>query len=310
MSTNGLKYGGYFFVHFTGEDKEDGEQIYFSISKDGLHWTDLNKGEKVLCSPLGDKGVRDPFIVRSEKENKFYLIATDLRIASGKSWTEAVTAGSRDIIVWESADLIHWQEPWAVTIGIEGAGCVWAPEVIYDESQENFMVFWASHTKEGEGNGKHKIYSARTKDFKIFTETEKYMERDNHIIDTTMIYHNGFYYRFSKDETTKNIRTEKGSSLAADAFVPMTAPVVESLLGVEGPQIFKFNDREEWCLIVDRYATHEGYMPLITSDLEKGEFRILNEEEFDLGQTVKRHGSVINITEEEFQRLLKNFPNT
>ena len=33
---------------------------------------------------LGEKGVRDPFCVRDEKNGKFYLIATDLRIRSRK----------------------------------------------------------------------------------------------------------------------------------------------------------------------------------------------------------------------------------
>ncbi|XEC92500.1 hypothetical protein AB6A23_13920 [Paenibacillus tarimensis] len=43
--------------------------------------------------------MRDPFLVRSPKEDKFYRIATDLRIANGKGWGAAVNAGSRDIIV-------------------------------------------------------------------------------------------------------------------------------------------------------------------------------------------------------------------
>lgn len=30
---------GYLFVYFIGEEK-DGEQIYFSLSRDGLHWTE------------------------------------------------------------------------------------------------------------------------------------------------------------------------------------------------------------------------------------------------------------------------------
>ena len=54
---------GYIFVHFTGEQK-DGEQIYFSISRDGLHWKDLNDGKPILYSETGMKGVRDPFVVR------------------------------------------------------------------------------------------------------------------------------------------------------------------------------------------------------------------------------------------------------
>ena len=72
-------------------------------------------------------------------------------------------------------------------------------------------------------------------------------------------------------------------------------------------EIFKFNDREEWCLIVDRFATHKGYLPLITDDLSSGVFRILDDAEFDMGQTVKRHGGVLPITEDEYQALIKKW---
>lgn len=78
-------YGGYLLAHFIGE-QPDGEQVYFSYSEDGLHWKDLNGGQPVLRSDLGEKGVRDPFIIRSPLDHHFYIIATDLRIASGKGW--------------------------------------------------------------------------------------------------------------------------------------------------------------------------------------------------------------------------------
>ena len=44
-------------------------------------------------------------------------------------------------------------------------------------------------------------------------------------------------------------------------------------------------------------------MPLITDKLESGEFRILDDAEFDMGVTVKRHGGIIPVSEEEYQRL-------
>lgn len=307
MSIQTHPYAGYLLVHFIGE-QPGGEQVYFSYSEDGLHWKDLNASLPVLCSELGEQGVRDPFIVRSPKENRFYLIATDLSIANNKGWDTAVNAGSRDMIVWESADLIHWSSPWSVTVGVPGAGCVWAPEAIYDEASGDFLVFWASATQERqEDHRKQKIFSARTKDFRSFSGTETYIERDNHIIDTTIIAHNGSYYRYSKDETTKNIRVEKGNLLDKHSFIGLNAPALEEMVGVEGPQIFKFNDREEWCLIVDRFAEGKGYIPLLTSDLASGEFRVLQDGEFNLGASKKRHGGVIPITYEECSRLLAAF---
>ncbi len=304
LSIHGNRYSGYLMAHFIGE-QPDGEQVYFSYSEDGLHWKDLNAGLPALRSELGEKGVRDPFLVRDPQENKFYLIATDLRIANGKGWGAAVEAGSRDIIVWESGDLVSWSAPRAITVGVDGAGCVWAPEAIYDEESGDFLVYWASATQlPHEQERKQKIYSSRTKDFRSFAPAELYIERDNHVIDTTMIAHGGAYYRYSKDETTKTILVEKGSSLHKDAFVPVQAPALEQLYGVEGPQIYKRSGREEWCLIVDRFAEGKGYLPLLTSDLDSGEFRVLADEEFDLGRSKKRHGGVLPITAEECGRLL------
>lgn len=47
----------YLFVHFIGEQSAHSEQVYFSVSSDGLHWQDLNQGQPVLCSSIGDCGV-------------------------------------------------------------------------------------------------------------------------------------------------------------------------------------------------------------------------------------------------------------
>ena len=48
----------YLFTYFTRED-DGGEQIYFSVSEDGLHWQDLSE-EPALKWNQGDGGVRDP----------------------------------------------------------------------------------------------------------------------------------------------------------------------------------------------------------------------------------------------------------
>ena len=199
-----MSYTGYLFAHFIGEQK-DGEQIYFALSRDGLHWQDLNKGKPVLRSEIGEKGARDPFLIRSPWEGgdgkgKYYLIATDLRIEAGKGWERAQYAGSRDILVWESEDLVKWEGPTAHTIGVDGAGCVWAPEAIYDEDKDAILVFWASMVEK-----KQRIYAAYTKDFKQFTEPFLFLEKENHVIDSTIIHTAEGYYRYTKDETTKNI---------------------------------------------------------------------------------------------------------
>ncbi|NLK74348.1 MAG: family 43 glycosylhydrolase [Clostridiales bacterium] len=300
-------YTGYLFVHFTGEH-DIGEQVYFSISRDGLHWNDLNSGRPVLTSSIGEKGARDPFIIRSPQGDKYYIIATDLRIASQKGWGVAQYEGSRSILVWESTDLVNWSEPRLVEVGIPEAGCVWAPEAIYDRNNNDYFVFWASMVKEADDEeAKQRIYYSRTKDFKTFTKAEKYIERENHVIDTDIVEDGGYYYRISKDETTKNIRIDKCKDLVNGPFIPVEAPELESIYGLEGPAAFKFNNEDKWCLMVDQYATRGGYMPLISEDLSSGNFRTLDSSEYHMGYTMKRHGSILNITEEEYQALTDKY---
>lgn len=294
----------YLFVYFTGET-EEGEQVYFSLSEDGFHWNDLNGGKPVLYSGLGEKGVRDPFILRSQEGNHFYIIATDLRIANRKTWDSAQYTGSRSIIVWESDDLIHWQKERSCEVAIPEAGCAWAPEAVYDTEKDAYMVFWASMVKEdGEKKGRHRIYCSYTKDFKTFTKPSKYIERQESVIDTTIIYEKGMFYRFSKDETKKYIKMDAGASLHGE-FKEVHSEVLEHLMGVEGPAAFPLPADGEWCLVVDRFAEGKGYLPLVCSQLAKGDFRVMPEEAYHLGENRKRHGSILVLKEEEYRRMAK-----
>lgn len=293
----------YLLVHFTGES-EEGEQIYFSVSGDGLHFQDLNGGKPVLRSRIGEKGVRDPFILRTREGDRFFIIATDLRIAEGKGWEAAQHSGSRDIIVWESGDLIHWQEERACKVGIEGAGCVWAPEAVYDPQKDAYMVFWASMVKEeGEERGKHRIYCSYTRDFRTFSPPQKYIERRESVIDTTIVYEAGMFYRFSKDETTSTIHLDAGPQLQG-AFREIPSETLDHLKGVEGPAAYPLPDGRGWCLIADRFAKGLGYLPLVCGSLREGAFTALPEDEFSMGEGLKRHGSVLTLTKSEYQRLL------
>jgi len=58
---------GYLFAYFTGEDTADGEQIRYALSRgdDPLHWRELNGGRPVVTSTIGERGLRDPFLIRS-----------------------------------------------------------------------------------------------------------------------------------------------------------------------------------------------------------------------------------------------------
>lgn len=292
---------GYLFVYFTGEENQ-GEQIYFSLSEDGLHWKDANGGRPVLISDIGTKGIRDPFILRSKLDGQFYMIGTDLCIADGTGWREAEHSGSRDILIFSSGDLVHWSKPWTFTVPVEGAGCAWAPEAIFDEKKQEYVIYWASMMQKN-GQEKQMIYMARTKDFHEFYGVDIFIERNNSVIDTTMIYENGIYYRFSKNETSKYLQMDKSRELSPESFEEVEKPELNELYGVEGPIVFKANDGRCWYLFADQFASGKGYLPLATEDLEHGNFRILSPEDYDLGRNKKRHGSILAVTGEEMERI-------
>ncbi len=306
----------YLLVHFTG-DAGDGEQIHFSTSEDGYRWTDLNGSQPVLRSTLGERGVRDPAIVRTPDGKRFYLLATDLRIASGKGWNAAMHKGSTSIVIWESADLVNWSAPRLVDVAgsIPDAGCAWAPEAIYDEKHGDYLVYWATISPAG-GIDKPRIYYSRTRDFVGFTPAALYIDRPGTtgLIDTQIVKADDpaspwRYYRASGDG---QITIEGSQELLGD-WSRLGDLRAVGLTGkdVEGPILFRFNGGKEWGLWVDQYAKRAGYLALATDDLSRPErFRRADATRISYGASRKRHGAILNLSESEYRRLLARWPAT
>jgi hypothetical protein len=303
--------GGFLFVTFKGQQDPMDEQIYFALSKDGRNWTALNESKPVLVSQLGEKGVRDPYLLRAHDGKKFYLIATDLSWALNRSGSRAIRAGSRSLVIWESPDLVHWSEPRLVPVAPEDAGCAWAPEAVYDEENGDYFVFWASTTKR-DNFAKHRIWAARTKDFKAFSAPFIYIEKSNAVIDTTIVHDGRSYYRFTKDETVKAVTLQTSPKLMGP-WTDVPGFSLATLRGYEGPECYivepaSFGKPATWCLILDHYqAKGGGYEPFLAHDLAKGQFT--SGEGFTFPFHF-RHGSVIGLTSAEYQRLQAAYPNT
>ncbi len=297
----------YLFTHFTSGITGDKEHIWFAVSYDGLHWEDVGGDEPVLTSELGTKGIRDPFIVYDEKLKKYFILGTDLLTKSG-NWYKYSHKGSRSLLVWESEDLIHWSEPRLIEVGIKGAGCVWAPEAVYCKEKDMWFVFFASNVKEkGERHRKQRIYGTFTKDFKEFSETFKYIDGETELIDTNIVWDNGWYYRFTKDETNKKIIVERSQNLIGGDYERIYSEAFDNFFGLEGPEAYYLDDKQMWCVIADNYHGNHGYIPFLTKDLSTGEFTQLSPEEYDLGKRKKRHGGVIKIQEDVADMIMKHY---
>ena len=318
------KYAGYLFAYFTGEGTADGEQIRYALSRgnDPLHWRELNAGKPVLTSTTGEKGLRDPFVIRSPEGDKFYMIATDLRMYqnSSGSWDYVQRHGSKSIMVWESTDLVHWTDQRLVKVSPDAAGNTWAPEAYYDEQLGSYVVFWASklyadddpdHT----GSTYNKMMYATTKDFRTFSEPKVWDDPGYSVIDSTVVEHQGTYYRYTKDERdptssspcSKFITAEKSTSLT-DTSYDFVADCVGSgsIDRGEGPTVFKSNTEDKWYLFIDEYGGR-GYVPFETTDLDSGRWTMSANYQLPASP---RHGTVMPVTQAEYDRLLAAYPET
>lgn len=308
-STSILADDGHFlFVTFKGESTPQTEQVYFAISSDGHNWEALSGGQPVLQSDLGEKGVRDPYLLRSHDGKRYFLIGTDLSINLNRDWGRASTRGSRAIIVWESEDLVHWSKPRRVEIAAEDAGCTWAPEAVYDEEAGDYLVFWASRNS-SDNFGKFRIWACHTRDFKDFGKPFVFIEKSFPVIDTTIVHDRDKYYRFTKNEHDKSIVMESSDKLNGE-WSPVDGFNLAGLRGVEGPECYlllpaRGNMPAKWCLILDHYARSQGYKAYETENLAAAHFEPLQAMKFPFPF---RHGCVVSISPEQYARLKREYP--
>ncbi|WP_238011763.1 immunoglobulin-like domain-containing protein [Dactylosporangium sp. AC04546] len=303
---------GYLMVHFVEDANGYKEKIYLSLSRgeDPTRWYRLNGGEPILASGLGTTGVRDPYLVRSPEGDKFWIIATDLRVFGGDNagWTEWSRRGSRSLLVWESTDLVHWSDTRLVQVAPPTAGMAWAPEVIYDDTTGEYVVFWSStlfaETDTGHTGATYsRILYAKTRDFVTFTPAQVLIDNGGETIDTTMIRAGGKVFRFSKDNSSagREVFGEVGSGVFATDFAITQTRIGRAQYGsVEGPLVFKDSYADKWYLYVDRYGAVQGYAPLVSTDMAAGWSALGGT--FELPAQTK-HGAVIALRGDEWERL-------
>lgn len=311
-------FTGYLFSYFTSEDA-NGEQVYFALSQgnDPLNWRELNGGNPVLTSTLGEQGVRDPFIIRSPEGDKFYQIATDLKIYGDGNWDAAQRTGSRSIMVWESLDLINWTNQRLVKVSPDTAGNTWAPEAFYDDTIGAYVILWAANLyaeddPDHTGSTYNRMMYATTRDFHTFSEPQVWKDPGYSVIDSTVVKHGDTYYRFTKDERDNTSSTPCGKFIIeekATSLLDLDWDVIAECIGSgavsrgEGPLIFKSNTEERWYLFVDEFGDR-GYVPFESTDLESGEWTMSSS--YSLPSR-PRHGTVLPVTAAEYARLLQAY---
>lgn len=226
-TASGEGYAAYVFPYFTGENTNDGEKIHLAVSQGNNpdSWYTLNDGKPVLESTLGTKGLRDPFLIRSQDGSKYFLLATDLKMYGGGSFGDAQETGSHSLMIWESSDLVSWSEQREVELAPENSGNLWAPEAHWDQATGQYVVYWASalypdDVSESERdikNSYQRMMYSTTTDFVDFSEPEVWIDERQGpglgMIDSTVAEVGDTFYRLTKDESDMSVRMESSPEL-------------------------------------------------------------------------------------------------
>ncbi|WP_261383021.1 alpha-L-arabinofuranosidase C-terminal domain-containing protein [Glutamicibacter halophytocola] len=329
-------YEAYVFPYFTGESTDDGEKIHLAVSQgnDPNSWYTLNDGEPVLESTLGTKGLRDPFLIRSQDGSKYYLLATDLKMYGGGSFGDAQETGSHSLMIWESSDLINWSEQREVELAPENSGNLWAPEAHWDEATGQYIVYWASalypddvpaDQRDITDSYQRMMYSTTT-DFVDFSEPKVWIDERQGpglgMIDSTVAEVGDTYYRLTKDEGDMSVRMESSPELlrtqgvsegdgwemiAEQIGVGQPNPWGGTFTSGEGPTMFPSLTDDSWYLMIDQPSYHggNGYMVFESEDLAGGDWTSVPDAKLP---TSPRHGTVLPITAEEQQALIAAYP--
>lgn len=302
----------YLFTHFKEKVTPDGEQVYFAISTDGFNWEQVNGGEPILTSTMGECGCRDIEIVRLHTGG-FVILTTDLCIANRMDenywvdWKHVNSHGSKCLCMWKTDDLVNFSEQKLVYFGRDDFGCMWAPEVFFDEDSQEYLIHWGSTV--AETDYKHmSIYCSTTKDFETFSAPKLYFTKDNEILDSHITKIGDTYHLFYKNSenpamnmhaTSKNLY---GPFEHDKAFEDYMATLYRPG-SYEAPTTLTLPDGR-WCLMLDFFGCEKekmGYVPFVSSKPGDADFKMATESfSFPYGF---KHGGVIEITQEEYDRL-------
>ncbi len=278
---------------FTSFHEPANEGLRYLYSEDGIHWDSI---PGVWLKPeIGKQRVmRDPSMVRTP-DGTYHLVWTT-------SWRGDLGFGYA-----ESKDLIHWSEERMLNVMAHDTTTVnvWAPELFYDDEQQQMMIVWSSCVPYKFAKGaeeelnNHRLYYTTTKDFKTFSETRLLLDPGYSVIDATMLKRGkGDYVMVLKDNTRPNRNIQV--SFASSPYGPWSQPSA-SFTGflTEGPSVARVAD--DYIIYYDDYRK-KTYGAVRTHD-----FKSFKEYSDSISIPVgHKHGTVFSAPRKVVKALLKS----
>lgn len=298
----------YLFAHMMHGDYG---RLYYSVSRDGLHWELLNNGKRIVDDYRGH-----PDIVKGPDDR--YFIAGNENDASP------------DINIWVSENLIDWKKHSVYTPDLKATPGyanalqrIGAPKLYYDEPSQQFIMTWHTPHLEGTPEDAERYWASQrtlyvlSKDLKTFQgPPRRLFEWNFGTIDVIIRKVDDTYYAIIKDETYptlywptgKTIRIARSASLLGPYSLP-SDPISPNFR--EAPMIIPSPDGKIWYMYYEQYPG-VSYGLSIADNMNGPWYQASGYtfhsdwDKYSLPAKV-RHGCMITITLEEYDRLVNRF---
>lgn len=302
--------------------KDEDHGLHIAVSRDGYTFTALNDGKAVIAGDTiaEQKGIRDPHIFRGP-DGAFYLSMTDLHIyarQAGYRNTEWERDGkeygwgnNRGLVLMKSWDLIHWKRHEirfdSLSAGFKDIGCVWAPEVAYDDKAGKLMIYFTMRFK----NEANRLYYCYVNDAFDKIETlprvlYEYPDERISAIDGDITKFNGKYHLFYVAHDAKSGIKQAVSDRINEDYTYDPRFYDFEPRACEAPNVWKRIGEDKWVLMYDVFSIQPHNFGFAeTTDFVNfknlGHFNegVMKTTNF----TSPKHGAVIQLTSEELHRL-------
>ena len=270
-----------FVFSYFMDNGEDG--LHLALSRDGFEWTPVQGGEPLFkAEAAGENLMRDPFVMPDPHGNGYHAL-----------WTTGWRG--RSIGYAHSLDLIHWTSAKAIPVmeHLPETQNAWAPEMIYDEQNGCFIIYFASRIPERYDG--HRMWCVTTADFKTFTPARIFYDPGHSVIDAHILRDGERFVMVLKDERQdqKRLKLAFADSPAGPWSAP-TEPISEEL--TEGATALKLED--QWLILYDNYGDHH-YAGYLTRDFQS--FEPVNDRLRFTGRV--RHGTAFRVPRAHFEAL-------
>ena len=301
----------YLFAYFTG-DTVDGQKIRFATSSDGKNFRTLNNGNYTVTQKTGTQCARDPYLFYSEKENCYYLLATDYDY-SHNNWGDKQST----MTVWKSNDLITWSNETHIDAknipGVSFENNLWAPQALWDDAEQKYMVYYSTDV----GGSKAVVYSYTSDLFDVtkYSAPQKISDFTFSNIDADITKVGDEYVLFIKNEDGNSKKIYAAVSSTPNSF---SNPVLlnSKNKSFEGPQLYKTstgytlafdefgNSGNVWLheFTNDQFASFVANVKTNPSSIDISSYYSKTVNQSNDGFAA-RHGSIISITDEQYNAL-------